>query len=627
MRVAFPKSDRFGASARCFARSLATQPPPASSSSDSLPKKGRQQRLGLNPRPGGLPEWLELWGRKPFYRLGAALGASSLALATAAWSDIISPILPVIVSASTFYYWRIGLADMRAKSHTLRQNFPFIIHARYLLEGIRPEIQQYLIEDELQAAPYSRAMRSSIYQRAKSRENSQGFGTRHDVYARGHEWAVHSLWPKPTLSLDEARILIGGPYCSQPYRASLLNISAMSYGALSHAAIEALNKAAAAGKFYHNTGEGGISKYHLQGGADLVWNVGTGYFACGSTGADGKRQFDPAQFEENAHRPTVKMIELKLSQGAKPSHGGILPASKITQAIADARGLGPPPWTHDVVSPPSHSAFSTPCEMMSFLQRLRDLSGGKPVGFKLCVGQPGEIAALCHAMILTEITPDFITIDGSEGGTGAAPSEFQDSLGMPMRDGLRLVNTFLIGAGLRDQIKLIASGKIYNGFSLVSTLANGADLCNSARSMMFALGCIQSLKCNTNKCPTGITTQDPSLIAGLDVPSKAERVENYHAATVHSALEIIGAIGCSSPSQITPQKLYRNSSDSVESFADNYSRKMGGALEAGSLLSKEAIIHSPIREWWEEGRQLNEVLSSKKTGTGTGFTPVRHASR
>jgi len=331
---------------------------------------------------------------------------------------------------------------------------------RYFLEGIRPEIQQYLIEPEDNAAPYSRAMRNTIYQRAKMKvgTDTHSLGTRRDVYKPGYEWASHSMFPAPMCSIEESRVQIGGDQVTQKYSASLLNISAMSYGALSGNAISALNLGAKAGGFYHNTGEGGISKYHLLG-ADVVWNVGTGYFACGKTVAGGQRVFDPDLFIANATKPEIKMIEVKLSQGAKPSHGGILPAAKITETIAHARGLGPPPWT-DCISPPRHSAFQTPSGLMRFVARLRELAGGKPVGFKLCVGQPSELAALCHAMLDTGITPDFITVDGGEGGTGAAPSEFQDSLGMPARDGLRLLNSLLIGCNLRDKVTIIVAGKV-----------------------------------------------------------------------------------------------------------------------------------------------------------------------
>lgn len=605
------------AHSRLPTRTITSRPPPSH-------RPLRQQVDGLTLRPGGLPEWLELWGPKPFKRMGVALTATSAAALAAAATSVIAPLPPLLLALTTALYWRIGLSDLRAKYHTLRRNFPVIIHLRYLLEGIRPEIQQYLIEDEFVAAPFSRAMRNTVYQNAKARSSKQGFGTRRDVYAQDHEWAAHSLWPAPVQPASEARVLVGGPFCTAPYRASLLNISAMSFGSLSSAAVSALAGGAAKGGFYLNTGEGGISRYHLQEGNDLVWNVGTGYFACGSSsGANGERLFDAEQFRENATRPEVKMVEVKLSQGAKPAHGGILPAVKITPAIAEARGLGPPPWTLDVVSPPRHSAFSSPAELMAFVQRLRELSGGKPVGIKLCVGRPSEIAALCHAMLATELTPDFITVDGAEGGTGAAPSEFQDSLGMPMRDGLQVVHSLLVGCGLRDQVRLICSGKVYNGFSLVSNLAHGADFCNSARSMMFALGCIQSLKCNTNKCPTGVTTNDPVLMRGLDVPSKAERVFNFHAATVASSLEILAALGVSKVSEVTPEMLYRRVGDhAFESLAEAQRRSSVPTLEAGVLLGlggsdgdeRAGAVPQLLHDWWEEGRKIHEGTARASRG-------------
>ena len=452
----------------------------------------------------------------------------------------------------------VGLNDLKQHNHSIRRNFPVLGHLRYLLESIRPEIQQYFIEGDNEETPFSREMRAVVYQRAKGANDTRALGTRRDVNAEGFEWINHSMFPVAAGDVAK-RVRVGGAQCAAPYDASLLNISAMSYGALSGSAVAALNRGAALGGFAHNTGEGGISRFHREGGGDIFWNIGAGYYSRAATAAVGDEAEPPppstvpsqaratsraatatartargastssssARTRGASRRATgvtrarsvprkcsiiprtlpsifpppafalaqVKMIELKLSQGAKPSHGGILPAAKITPAIAEARGLGPAPWV-DCNSPPRHSAFSTPEQLMHFLAELRDESGGKPVGFKLCVGQPAEVAALCHAMLDTGVTPDFITVDGAEGGTGAAPPEFQDSVGMPLAEGLRLVDSMLTGAGLRDRVTLIASGKVYNGFSLVRALALGADLCNSARGMMFALGCIQARKCN-----------------------------------------------------------------------------------------------------------------------------------
>lgn len=406
----------------------------------------------------------------------------------------------------------------------------------------------------------------------------------------------------------EDRVRIGGRACLKPYSASLLNVSAMSFGALSATAIEALNRGAAAGDFYHNTGEGGISRFHDSGG-DLVWNVGTGYFGCGTTVDDaGTRAFCGDQFAANATRDCVKMIEIKLSQGAKPAHGGILPAAKITPVIAEARGLGPGPWI-DCASPPRHSAFASPAELVAFVARLRELSGGKPIGVKLCVGQPHEFAALCHAMVDGGCAPDFVTVDGTEGGTGAAPPEFQDSVGMPLAEGLRVVDGFLTGAGLRDEVSVVAAGKIYNGFSLVRTLALGADATNCARAMMFSLGCIQALKCNTNTCPTGIATQDDRLASNLHVPTKAERVANFHRATVHAAKEIIGAVGATRGRDVSQDMIFkRDSGVHVKSLAEVHD-KYFAPLRPGQLLSDDglAACSSKMKDWWLEGGRLHRA--------------------
>ena len=557
--------------------------------------------------PGGVPDFIEEWGPEPFRRGGYALVAASLgAFGLSAYNEI-SHAVPVLLSALTGGYWALGLNDMQQKHQALRRNFPVLIHFRYVLESIRPEIQQYLIENDEQAVPFSREMRSIIYQRSKGLPDTRALGTKRNVYAEGHEWAAHSMFPQHIDGDGPAsRVRVGGSACKKPYDASLLNISAMSYGALSGNAVSALNLGAKLAGCYHNTGEGGISSFHKLGG-DIVWNVGTGYFACGSSLEDGTRVFNADMFGQNANQDMVKMIEVKLSQGAKPAHGGVLPAAKITPAIADARGLGPPPWM-DCNSPPHHSAFSSPAGLMRFVQQLRDLSGGKPVGFKLCVGQPHEFAALVHAMLDSGIMPDFITVDGAEGGTGAAPLEFQNSVGFPLAEGLRLVDSMLVGAGIRHEIKIIASGKVYSGFSLVRTLAHGADLTNSARAFMFSLGCIQALKCNSNMCPTGITTQDDRLASGLDVDSKSTRVARFHRATVGSALEIVGAVGVSTPAEVLPHHLYRRESGFKAKDFGQLSHDMFPALtQPGVLLQREPASGVPaqIRAWWQLGNELH----------------------
>ena len=553
---------------------------------------------------GGLPDFVEEWTPDLFRKVGKGLGVAAVASWPLAFHHDISLLVPLLASGATVGYWKIGLDDLKQTSSALPKNFPVLIHLRYILESIRPEIQQYFIEaDESQGqVPFTRAMRSTIYQRAKGAQDTRALGTRRNVYGEGFEWANHSMFPVSHADVED-RVTIGGSRCAQPYSASLLNISAMSFGALSANAIEALNRGAARGGFYHNTGEGGISRFHLSGG-DVVWNVGTGYFGCGKTIDDeGTRAFCPDQFKENATKEQVKMIEIKLSQGAKPAHGGILPAAKITSLIAEARGLGDGPWLTDCASPPRHSAFGSPAELIQFVQQLRELSGGKPIGFKLCVGQPHEFAALCHAMLDANVAPDFVTVDGTEGGTGAAPPEFQDSIGMPLAEGLRIVDGFLTGAGLRDEVKVIAAGKIYNGFSLVRTLALGADATNCARGMMFALGCIQALKCNTNKCPTGIATQDASLSSSLHVPTKEVRVANFHRATVHAAREIIGAVGVKRGRDVSQDHIFkRRDGVQVRSLSEvhtNYFAK----LKAGQLLTEEGLAEtSPImRRWWRDG--------------------------
>lgn len=443
----------------------------------------------------------------------------------------------------------LGLYDIFQKKHTLLRNYPIIGHFRYLLEMVRPEIQQYFIEDDTNGKPFSRNQRSVIYQRAKGELDTAPFGTQFNLYEEGAEWLDHTLNTTAQIEHDP-RVTIGNHQCLQPYSSSRFNISAMSYGSLSKTAILALNKAAKSGTFSHNTGEGGISPYHLEGGGDLVWQIGTGYFGC----RDHDGNFHDELFKEKSHYPQVKMIEIKLSQGAKPGHGGILPAVKVTDEIVAIRHVKK---GNDVISPAWHTAFNSPKGLMDFIQRLRNLSGGKPIGFKLCIGREAEFISICKAMIEKDIYPDFITVDGAEGGTGAAPREFSNHMGSPLDDGLNFVHNTLLGFGLRDKVTLIAAGKVIDGFSMVTKYALGADICNSARGMMMALGCIQALRCNTNQCPTGVATQDPELYRLLDVGDKSVRIASYHRRTMKHVLELINSMGVTSIKEINKTHVKR----------------------------------------------------------------------
>jgi len=441
----------------------------------------------------------------------------------------------------------LGIYDLTQPRHSLLRNYPVIGHMRWLFEGIRPEIRQYLIENDREEVPFSREQRSLIYQRAKGEVDKRPFGTKLDVYEPGYIWLNHSAAPRPHGDGDY-RVMIGGSACAQPYAASVYNISAMSFGSLSANAVAALNRGAAIGGFAHDTGEGGISRYHRPGNGDLIWEIGSGYFGC----RDDAGRFDPARFRDQAADDQVKMIEIKLSQGAKPGHGGVLPGAKVTPEIAEARGV---PIGRDCISPAAHSAFSTPLEMMAFIAQLRELSGGKPVGFKLCIGHRWEFMAMVKAMLETGITPDFIVVDGKEGGTGAAPLEFTNRVGTPLYDGLAFVRNVLIGAGLRSDIRIGAAGKVVTAYDIVHAMAVGADWCNSARGFMFALGCIQAQACHTNRCPVGIATQDRLRQRALVVDDKATRVANFHRETLNALSEIVAAAGFDHPRELEPWHL------------------------------------------------------------------------
>jgi glutamate synthase domain-containing protein 2 len=450
----------------------------------------------------------------------------------------------------------LGIYDYFQPRHSILRNYPLAGRLRFLLEGMGPELHQYLVEKNTDGRPFDRDTRSVIYERAKNVGDKKPFGTELDVYDAGYSWLNHSIAPRPMVADPEQdlRVIVGGEQCSQPYSASVLNISAMSFGALGQAAVRAMNLGAKAGGFAHDTGEGGLSRYHKEAGGDLIWQIGTGYFGCRDANGD----FDPDAFHENATLPQVKMIEIKVSQGAKPGHGGILPAAKVTAEIAEARMV---PQGKDVFSPTYHKAFSTPLEMTAFIARLRELSEGKPVGFKLCVGDPREFMGIVKAMIQTGIYADFIVVDGGEGGTGAAPLEFSDSLGAPLNEGLLVVQNTLVATGIRDRFKIGASGKMVTASAMARSMALGADWCNSARAFMFAVGCIQSQRCHTNKCPVGVTTQNPSLQRGLIVEDKAQRVHNYHRNTVHALAEMIAAMGLDHTSELTPEHVVRRVSE------------------------------------------------------------------
>ena len=493
----------------------------------------------------------------------------------------------------------LGLWDLTQKRHSILRNFPIIGHMRFMLEEVGPELHQYLIENDEDGRPFNRDARSLMYERAKSVQDKKPFGTELDVYNTGYTWLTHSMATRPMIDDPEQnmRVTVGGPNCKQPYSSSVLNISAMSFGALGGAAIKAMNSGAKKGGFAHDTGEGGMSRYHKEGGGDLIWQIGTGYFGCRT--ADG--EFDPDAFAKYSVEPQVKMIEIKVSQGAKPGHGGILPAAKVTEEIAEARLV---PQGEDVFSPTYHKAFSTPLELMDFITRLRELSGGKPVGFKVCIGDPAEFMGTVKAMLETGVVPDFIVVDGGEGGTGAAPLEFSDSLGTPLLEGLMVVQNTLVGAGLRDQIKIGASGKLVNAAAMARAMALGADWCNSARAFMLAVGCIQSQRCHTNACPVGVATQDAGLQRALVVADKSERVHHYHRNTVEALAEMVAAMGLDHTSQLNPHRVVKRVSQSETlSFAEIYHTLEGPDLLDGTApprfqahwnRSSSSEFHQPI---------------------------------
>ncbi len=479
----------------------------------------------------------------------------------------------------------VGIHDLRQTKSSILRNYPVTGHLRFLLEFIRPEMRQYFIESDSEAAPFSRSQRSLVYQRAKGEMDNRPFGTQLDVSRHGYEWINHSVQPTHIASHD-FRITIG-PDTAQPYSASIFNISAMSFGALSANAILALNKGAQKGGFAHDTGEGSISQHHRVHGGDLIWEIGSGYFGCRND--DGS--FSAEKFALSAADPQVKLIELKLSQGAKPGHGGILPGAKVTAEIAAARGV---PVGKDCVSPSSHSAFSTPVEMMHFIARLRELSGGKPTGFKFCIGHPWEWFAMVKAMLETGITPDFIVVDGAEGGTGAAPLEFTDHVGAPVQEGLLLVHNTLLGVGLRERVSVGCAGKVISAFDITRMMALGADWCNSGRAFMFALGCIQAQTCHTGNCPTGVTTQDPVRQQALVVPDKAERVWRFHQSTLKALKELLEAAGLKHSKEVTAHHIVRRINDTEVRLLSNLVMR----VKQGSLLTDLESQHQVFKLYW-----------------------------
>ncbi len=513
--------------------------------------------------------------------LSLALGAGGLEWPALWW------VLGIVVGPLTL----LGFYDVFQRQHSILRSFPVLGHLRFYIEDLGPELHQYVVENNKAGRPFDRDQRSLMYQRSKNVEDKKPFGTEFDIYASGYTWLTHSLMPAPMVENpgEDLRVMLGGPKCQKPVSISIYNISAMSFGALSANAVRALNMGAKKGNFFHNTGEGGISRYHREGGGGLVWQIGTGYFGCRTD----EGRFDPDNFARQAADDQVKVIELKLSQGAKPGHGGILPGPKVTPEIAEARHV---PVGVDCISPSGHREFSTPIGLLEFIDKMRQLSGGKPVGFKLCVGRFEEVFAICKAMVETKITPDFITVDGSEGGTGAAPIEFSDRLGTPLKEGILLLQNALVGVGLRDEVKLGASGKMVSAAEIAAVSALGADWTNSARGFMFALGCIQAQKCHTNHCPVGVTTQRKRLQRALVPSNKAERVYYFHHNTVHTLAELLAAAGLRHPGELEPRHICQRISPCQIEYFD----RLYDFLEPGQLLEGKA--NAFLQRFWDEAR-------------------------
>jgi glutamate synthase domain-containing protein 2 len=503
----------------------------------------------------------------------------------------------VAIGAVYSWYWLFGLLwsvptagvgiwDLAQRRHSILRNYPLLGHLRFFFESIRPEMMQYFVETDEGGTPYDRVRRTAVYERAKDQEDVKPFGTDLDVYSTEYEFISHSIAPKPKQD-HHFTVSVGNGQCTQPYEASVLNISAMSFGALSPHALLALNAGAKRGGFYHDTGEGGVSPYHRKNGGDLVWEVGTGYFGC----RNDEGTFDPGLFRETSALEQIKMVEIKVSQGAKAGHGGVLPAAKVDEEIARVRHV---PVGKDCISPAYHTAFSNPTGLLEFVAQLRDLSGGKPSGFKLCIGRPHEFLAVCKAMCTTDIYPDFIVIDGAEGGTGAGPVEFLDHMGVPLTEGLLFAQNALVGMGVRDKVRLAASGKVATAFNIAQRMAIGADWCNAARAFMFSVGCIQAKRCQTNTCPVGVATQNPSLFRGLDVADKSERVRNYHCNTLEALAEVTAAAGLMHPNEFSPRHIARRVTPTeVRGYHDIYD-----FLAPGELLN--ADVRPKWRTWLDQ---------------------------
>lgn len=497
------------------------------------------------------------------------------------------PLVMIPIAAVSGFLTLVGLRDVTQTHQAIRRNYPILAHMRFFLESIRPEIRQYFFEADTDAIPFSRAQRSLVYQRAKDTVDVRPYGTQMNSYAPDYEWVNHSMMSRYLHEYD-FRTTIGEGRCAKPYSASLLNVSAMSFGALSGHAVMALNLGAKKGGYAHDTGEGSISRYHRKYGGDLIWEIGTGYFGCRNE--DGS--FSESRFIDNATQDQVKMIEIKVSQGAKPGHGGILPGAKVTKEIAAARGV---PEGQDCISPPGHTAYSTPIEMLEFIAHLREISGGKPVGFKFCLGHPWEFFAICKAMVETGLTPDFIVVDGAEGGTGAAPIEFTDHVGTPLQEALVVVCNTLIGLNLRDRIKIGASGKIISAYDMARTLALGADWCNSARGFMMSVGCIMAQACHTGHCPTGVTTQDPVRQRALVVEDKSERAWHFHHNTLKALAELTGAAGLTHPSQLKPMHIVRRVSANEVRLLSN----LLNFLEPGDIIENRVGNNPLYSTYWD----------------------------
>ena len=499
-------------------------------------------------------------------------------------------VFSLFLLVATLAYSVIGLYDVFYSRHSLNRLYPVVAYIRYFLESFRVEIQQYFIANNTEELPFNREQRTLIYRRAKNERDTIAFGTQRNLIEDNYLSLWHSL--SPTQIKDSVKsVLIGGENCQQPYLASYLNISAMSFGSLSTNAIEAFNLGAKKAGCFHNTGEGGASPYHLKHGGDIVWQLGTGLFGC----RDKQGNFNPTAFATTANLPQIKMIEIKLSQGAKPGHGGVLPKAKITDEIAQIRNISK---DHDCISPAINPECTSPRDLLNFIEQLRSLSGGKPIGFKLCIGNPAEFLSICKAMLATGITPDFITVDGAEGGTGAAPVEFSNRLGLICLEGVSIVHNALVGVGLRDKIKIIASGKTASSFDLLAKVAAGADVVNAARTMMMAIGCIQSRHCNTNLCPTGIATQDPARAKAINVEEKSERVKNFHQNTLASFFELVGSMGLDDPAKLVPQMIKRRS-------------PYGAQMSMGSLVAplpeKALVDNLEIDESWQHWWQASSA--------------------